>query len=68
MAGKGSETRQESETEQSREKDAREEHSMPIGKCIAKRGLGRRILWKKRRTDHIEARIEENTRIEVNWG
>jgi len=41
---------------------------MPIGKCIAKRGLGRRILWKKRRTDHIEARIEENTRIEVNWG
>jgi len=44
MAEKGSETRQELEAEQSRGKNARKEHSVPIGKCTAKRGLGRRIL------------------------
>ena len=44
MAGKGSETKQESETEQSRGKDTREEYGVPTGKCTAKRGLGRRIL------------------------
>jgi len=68
MAGKGSETKQESETEQSRGKDTREEYGVPTGKCTAKRGLGRRILWRKRKTDYMEARIEEDTRIEANQG
>jgi len=68
MAEKGSETKQELKAEQSRGKNTREEHGTPTGKYTAKRGLGRRILWRKRGTDHMEARIEEDTRIEVNWG
>jgi len=48
MAEKGSEIRQKSEVEQSRGKDAGEECSASTGKCAAKRGLGRRILWRKR--------------------
>ena len=59
MVGKGSEIRQESETEQSGGKDTGEEHGVSTEKYAAKRGLGRRILWRKRGTDYMEARRPE---------
>jgi len=50
VARESGQIRQESETEQSRAEDVREERSVPRGKCAAKG----RVIWRERRTDNAE--------------
>ena len=54
MARKGSKIRQKPETEQGRKKDVGKECSTPRGKCVAKRRIWERIIWRERRTDNAE--------------
>jgi len=56
VARKSSKVRQESEVEQSKGEDIREECSVPRGKCTAKGRIWGRIIWRKRRANNIESR------------
>ena len=56
MVRKSSKVRQEPETEQGRGEDVEEERGVPRRKCIAKRRIWRRIVWRKRETNNLESR------------